>query len=207
MGSELRITGAGARLSCTGASAGKREFPAETPANLVDELFNARNKARFPKQDTHMTNAFWTTPGFGPMTRISTNFGEVPAQALRERDLVRTYGGNFLPVVWVDRIVLSEEFLMRHPDAMPVELHAGLFSHGLPKQPVVLSPGQVISPDPNSGPTVRQKVRDLLDRQGVERKSEDIFTYTRLHLGEPAYVCAEGLWVHLCPEVQQGRAA
>ena len=36
--------------------------------------------------------------GFGPMTRISTSFGELPAQALRVRDQVRTRNGGFKAV-------------------------------------------------------------------------------------------------------------
>ena len=32
----------------------------------------------------------WSLPGFGPMTRISTSFGEMHAQTLRERDVIRT---------------------------------------------------------------------------------------------------------------------
>ncbi len=154
-----------------------------------------------------MTQTFGRTPGFGPMTRVSTNFGEVPAQALRERDLVRTYGGDYLPILWVDRVMLNEDFLVRHPDALPIEMQAGFLSQGLPKQPITLAPGQMISPEPASGPSVRQAAGTFLGGRGVVQRSEDIITYTRFHLGKAAYVCSEGMWVHVCPDQQQGYAA
>jgi len=141
----------------------------------------------------------WTLPGFGPMTRVSTSFGEVHAQALRVRDQVRTKSGGFKPIVWLDRLVLEDEFLRRHPDALPVLIRANALGRGLPRQDITLSPRQPISPVANHLPPSARVAADLLQRPGVFRKTESTVTYTLFHCGEPQMVMVEKLWVSVSP--------
>lgn len=141
----------------------------------------------------------WSLPGFAPMTRITTSFGEVHAQALRERDLVRTRSGEFRPIRWIDRIVLDEEFLLRHPDALPVLIRANSLGRGFPRGDVMLSPRQPIAPLFNQLPGSAKTAADLLSRPGVYRKTENVVTYTLFHLGTPDYVMTERLWVYVAP--------
>lgn len=141
----------------------------------------------------------WTLPGFGPMSRVTTSFGDVHAQALRLRDLVRTKSGEFKPIVWLDRLVLEEEFLHRHPDALPVLIRAHALGRGLPRADLALSPRQPVSPVANRLPTSARTAADLLQRPGVFRKAETTVTYTLFHCGEPQLVMAERLWVSVSP--------
>jgi hypothetical protein len=133
------------------------------------------------------------------LTRITTSFGEVHAHALRERDLVRTRTGEFKPIRWIDRIVLDENFLARHPDAQPVLIRANALGRGLPRADIILSPRQPVAPLFNQLPGTAKTAADLLSRPGVYRKTENAITYTLFHLGAPDYVMTERFWVYVSP--------
>jgi len=159
----------------------------------------AAGPARGVRPERQVKPIQWSLPGFAPMTRITTSFGEVHAQALRERDLVRTRSGEFKPIRWIDRIVLDEEFLVRHPDALPVLIRANALGRGLPRADVMLSPRQPIAPLFNQLPGTAKTAADLLSRPGVYRKTENVVTYTLFHLGAPDYVMTERFWVYVAP--------
>jgi hypothetical protein len=129
------------------------------------------------------------------MVRIVTSFGPVPAQALRQRDLVRTRSGEFRKIEWVDRMVLDEGFLKSVHSALPVLIRAGSLGPGLPTNDIVVSPEQELCIAAPGMPPRHVVARELLSRPGVMRKPEQIFTYTRFHCGEPVEVQAEGLWL------------
>lgn len=141
----------------------------------------------------------WNTAGFAPMTRISTSFGEVPAQALRERDPVRTQTGEYLRIVWLDRIVLDEDFMSRHPEAHPVLIRAGAFRSNRPHRDILLSPGQKLCAEDRLVGGKMQAAHSLLGKPYVARKPEMMMTYTLFHLGKPANVRCEGVWVNVDP--------
>jgi hypothetical protein len=159
----------------------------------------AKAQVRPARPQRESSPLLWTLPGFAPLTRITTSFGEVHAQALRERDLVRTRSGEFKPIRWIDRIVLDEDYLRRHPDALPVLIRANSLGRGLPKADVMLSPRQPVAPALNQLPGNARTAADLLSRPGVYRKAENAITYTLFHLGAPDYVMTEKLWVHVAP--------
>ncbi len=140
----------------------------------------------------------WNLPGFGPMTRISTSFGEVHAQVLRQRDQIRTEQGTLKPIVWVDRMRLDSAFLAQVPDAHAILIRAGALGGGLPKADVIVSPEQKVG----LGRSVSDrfvKAKELLGRPGVLRKPEDMMTYTLFHCGEPVCVRMEGMWARVDP--------
>jgi hypothetical protein len=135
--------------------------------------------------------------GFGPLTRISTSFGEMHAQALRERDMVRTRNGGFVKIERVDRVVLDEGFLRYHPEALPIRIRAGAFGRNLPSHDVVLAPFQAISASqPITGARV-SRAMDALGRPSVMRVPETIITYTIIKCERPVSVLSEGLWIDL----------
>lgn len=144
-------------------------------------------------------SSVWTLPGFGPMTRISASFGDIPAQALRERDTIRTQQGTIKSVAWIDRVRLDSAFLELLPDAQPILIRSGALGNGLPKADVVLSPEQPISLGRHAHDLSFVKARDLCGRPGVLRKPEDMMTYTRFHCGESVCVRVEGLWAMVDP--------
>lgn len=143
----------------------------------------------------------WSLPGFGPLTRVTTSLGEVPAQALRERDLVRTRSGDFKRIEWIDRIVLDEEFLSLHPDAMPVHIRPNALGRGVPSHDVYLAPRQPIAPQANKlvGKAYDQGALSLIGRPGVFRKAEVMYTYTLFHVGEPATIQTSKMFVDIEP--------
>lgn len=137
--------------------------------------------------------------GFGPMTRISTSFGDMHAQTLRERDRVRTRSGEFRQIKWIDRIVLGEDYLKYHPNAQPILIRAGSLGLNLPKIDVMLAPFQPITRQQTFTGNAPKRAMDTLGRPNVVRKTEPMITYTRFHCGEPVSVLCEGIWVDVHP--------
>ena len=175
------------------------------PENVSATALSARHKGvedsreTLPQRDSQAGRGQWALPGFGPMLRILTSFGPVPAQALRQRDLIRTRSGEFRKIEWVDRMVLDEGFLQSVPSALPILIRAGALGPSLPASDVVVSPEQQVGiAAPGSAPRY-VAARELLSRPGVLRKPEQIFTYTRFHCGDLAEVQAEGLWLRADP--------
>ncbi len=141
----------------------------------------------------------WSLPGFGPMTRISTSFGEMHAQTLRERDVIRSGTGKLVPIQWVDRMLLDMDFLSVVTDAHAILIRAGSLGNGLPKADVVVSPCQKIATGRNPVDSQYIEAGKLVGRPGVLRKPEDMMTYTLFHCGEPVSVRMEGIWALVEP--------
>ena len=136
----------------------------------------------------------WDIPGFGPETRISTNFGEVPAKLLHERDRVRTANGTFKQIKWMRRIGLDADFMSKYPQAHPIVIQANAFGQGVPERDVIVSPHQKVQlrglkPDESA-----RLVADLEGRAKIMRKPVSTISYTLFHLGEAQLVRTEGLW-------------
>ena len=135
------------------------------------------------------------------MTRIRTSFGEFPAQALRERDMVRTRNGDFKEILWIDRIVLGEDFVRYHTDVLPIVLRAGSLAPNIPRKDIALAPFQAISRGQKFVGNPPRRAIDALRRPLVYRKPENMITYTVFHCGDPVSVECEGLWIDVIPEV------
>ncbi|MDJ0827860.1 MAG: Hint domain-containing protein [Rhodobacter sp.] len=138
--------------------------------------------------------------GFAPMTRISTSFGEVYAQALRKGDLVRTRTGGFLPIVWLDRILLDAAFLARHPAALPIQIRQGSLASGTPLRTIEVAPAQRLAAMHGVATQQGREASNLLAHPGVFRKPETGLSYTRFHLGRRAEVRSEGVWLITGPD-------
>jgi hypothetical protein len=136
---------------------------------------------------------FWTLPGFCGQARVTTSFGDLPLQALRLRDPLRTTSGNFAPVRHVDALKLDEEFLARFPDAQPILIRAGALGPGRPRSDILVSPHQRLGVGDTSFRPDFRMARDLLDRPGVIRRPEMLLTYYVFHCGEPQVVTIEGV--------------
>lgn len=159
-------------------------------ASSISEVRRPRPKPR---------SLSWDLPGFGPDTRISTSFGEVPAKLLHERDQVRTAAGSYKRIQWMRRVHLDEDFLKRYPQAFPVVIRAGAFGQGVPEADVVLSPSQKVQlrglrPDDSA-----RTVGELEGRPRIMRKPMPKISYTLFHVGEPALIRTEGLWAQTRP--------
>lgn len=169
----------------------------------------ASASARPPVADVEVSPSFepgdfvggrrWDFPGFAPLTRIETEFGDFPAQTLRVRDRVRTRKGPPAQIRWLDRVVLNEEFLHRHPDAQPILVPANALGHGLPRRDILLSPGQKIFAEGGFAPHRVVTAEALLDMGKARRKPETMITYTFLTCAAPVEVKVEGVWALLEP--------
>ena len=169
----------------------------ETPGDVLDPERAALRAAalaaraaalRMKPRPARAATPVWKMPGVGPMTPIPTMLGLMPAQALRERDLVRTIDGEFRPLVRVDRVILDEEFLSLHPEALPVLVRRDAYARGLPKTDLLLSPGQVVTPSRARHGEAATTALDLVGRPGVTRKAEAMFTYVILHVAMPTAI-------------------
>lgn len=140
----------------------------------------------------------WYLPGFSGKSKISTVFGELPIEALRPRDDLRTYSGASATVQLVDRIHLDDEFLRKQPSALPIRIPANAFGPGRPSQDMLLSPGQEICADAHVASSFA-KVGDLRSRFSPDLAQCAGLTYIRFHCSAPAIVRVDGLWVRVRP--------
>ena len=137
----------------------------------------------------------WPLPGIAPMTRVRTSFGDVHAAALRKGDEVLTRTGEFKPIVWLNRIHLDDHVLNLKPDSNPIVLAMGALGPGAPSSEIMVSPRQIIGADDVSGLSSAREASMLISRAGVRRLRETSLSYTMFHVGEPAEIYCEGLYL------------
>ncbi|WP_380991252.1 Hint domain-containing protein [Sedimentitalea sp. HM32M-2] len=136
----------------------------------------------------------WSLPGFDRRCRVSTSFGELPIQALRVRDRVKTLSGAYKEVVKIDEIRLDADFMARHTEAHPLHLRAGALGKGTPQRNILVSPAQIIC---TTGLVGAQKTGPASGFEGhpsIHRSQQTEMTYYRFHCAEPETVCIEGAW-------------
>lgn len=169
-------------------------------AKRIAEAAAAARKADGPRRKAApATGGSWDVPGFGPMTRIATDCGDFPAQALRVGDRVRTRQGPIRPIAWLDRLLLDEAFLQRHPEALPVLIRQGALGPRLPARDIVVSPAQVVfaaRAEPGARP---KRAVELTAGPRALRKAETSVSYTVFHCGAPEEVSVEGVWMPVAP--------
>lgn len=136
----------------------------------------------------------WSLAGFGVRARVGTTFGNLPIEALRVRDEVRSASGKTVRVQWIDKLHLDEDFLTKHPSADPVLIPANAFGCGRPMQDMLVSPQQVMSPDAHVA-TRFKTAHELCSQARAQRVKTTGLTYYRFHCGEPVVVRVEGVWV------------
>ncbi|MDE3027571.1 MAG: Hint domain-containing protein [Paracoccaceae bacterium] len=141
----------------------------------------------------------WQLPGFTAKTRIRTAFGEMPIEALRLRDEVRTSAGRILRVAWIDQIRLDEAYLQHHPEAQPFMIRANALDYGKPLRDLLISPRQEMSHGLANFQIRFATADSIKGRAGVFRRPGMAVTYYLFHCGEPATVFAEGVPVNVAP--------
>ena len=137
----------------------------------------------------------WPLPGLAPMTKVRTSFGDVHAVALRKGDLVETRSGEFKPIVWLNRVLLDQEFLNEKTDSNPIRIQAGSVGQAIPASDILVSPRQVVI----AGKKQRCEASDLIERAGVDQQRETGLSYTMFHLGDPEDVYCDGIYLHFEP--------
>ncbi len=147
----------------------------------------------------------WPLPGLAPMTRVETSFGKVHAVALRKGDPVKTRDGEFRKIVWLNRVLLDETLLSEKPDANPVLIAAGAMGPSSPAKDVMVSPRQQVCPTSMNSLESRAEAAALEGRAGVARQMETGLSYTMFHLGAPAEVECDGVYLLFEPPGTAGR--
>ena len=141
----------------------------------------------------------WTLPGFCGKAKVATSFGELPIEALRLRDPIKTISGSFMKVAWMDRIHLDEGFLSGFQDACPVRFQRGALGPNAPAEPTTMSPGQkVVIKREGEKPKVFSATK-LTQRPNIDRMLTTNATYYMFHVGEPALVLVNGMWCAVAP--------
>ena len=143
----------------------------------------------------------WNLPGFEAKCRVCTSFGDLPIEALRRRDLVKTFSGAYREVQWVDALHLDVDFLARYPQALPVLLRAKSLGGSYPARNMLVSPAQDIWQANASRGYEKRKAGELLDRPGFMTQQRSEITYYRFHCGEPVRACIEGSYFDIAPPV------
>ncbi len=140
----------------------------------------------------------WNLPGFGGKARVGTAFGDLPIEALRLRDEIRTISGSVVRVKWIDKVHLDASFICRHPSAIPVSIAANAFGVGKPMREMIVSPRQEVCSEAHVA-TRFMPADDLRPRYDVHKVQTAGVTYYRFHCGEPVIVRVEGVWVKIQP--------
>jgi len=142
----------------------------------------------------------WTLSGFHGKARVATIFGELPIEALRLRDELKTPLGRYLRVAWLDRINLDEDFLAGNRSAMPVLVRRNALARDVPKNDLMISPAQMLMVPEGRAPGKPRSGRDLEKRHpGVLHKPVNTITYYRFHCGQAVQVLVEGVWCPTAP--------
>lgn len=121
-------------------------------------------------------------------TRIMTQAGEVPVEALRVDDVVVTPDGRAVPVSWVGRRRID---CRKHPaphEVSPVRIRAHAFGEAVPARDLLVSPNHAIAFE-----DVLIPARLLVDGISVDRPEVDSIEYFHVELPAHDLLLAEGL--------------
>ena len=138
----------------------------------------------------------WNLPGFTGRVRVSTVFGDLPIEALRVRDQIRTSSGEFARVQWIDKLHIDADFLRKHPSAQPVVIPADSFGVGRPLKDMAVSPRQQVCADAHV-PTHFRPAANFCLIARAHRMQTTGLTYYRFHCGAPVTVRVEGVFVRV----------
>ncbi|SDZ20497.1 Hint domain-containing protein [Jannaschia faecimaris] len=150
-----------------------------------------------PKESPVATKRTWSLPGFGPGARVTTAFGDVPVEALRRRDPIKTRDGRFLGVQHLDIVRLDRRYLLTHPDAQPIEIQKDGLAPKIPIRTILMSGAQKISPLGRFDQVSAEIAADYVELGRAERKLHGYFTYYVFHCGERCTVNIDGIWIDL----------
>ncbi len=158
-----------------------------------------RSETTVPSEPVTGKAISWKLPGFDRRCRVSTIFGELPIEALRLRDQVKTLSGAYKQVQWIDEIRLDADFLRRHPEAHPIQLRARSLGGTQPGKNILVSPGQMLHATGLIGNIKKGLAAEFDGYPSINRLQQTEITYYRFHCGEPETVSIEGAWFCVSP--------
>jgi len=161
--------------------------------NALISRLSKLSDAKSQKADSTRGKTTWNQPGIHGKARILTSFGELPIEALRKRDMVKTARGDFLAVLHIEEFKLDRNFLEYHPDAQPISIRCGALGRALPKRDILISPEQKICLQADRFGDDPRKAIDLCGRAKIGRQSQNFVTYYQIALSCRAMVYVEGV--------------
>lgn len=155
----------------------------------------AAERVERPKPAEPAAEGAWKLAGILGPTRVTTDFGNVPAHLVRVGDRLRTRSGAYARVDTITEIKLDEDFIVRHPEARPVRIRKNSLKMGTPIQDVCLSPAQMVGMSWDSSTRREIAAANVCsERLGIDR-SLGMVAYYQFHLAAPALIHCEGIWV------------
>jgi hypothetical protein len=122
-------------------------------------------------------------------TRILTEHGEVPVEALVVGDRVRTHSRELRTVTWIGWRELSASALRRTPELAPIRIRRGTVADGVPHRDLLVSPDHGICVDGLLVPA-----RLLVNGMTIlPHRSGEPVTYWHVEVEDHAILLAEGL--------------
>lgn len=156
-------------------------------------------QSKIASKNTQPCAVVWNLPGFSGKAHVETMFGNLPIEALRVRDELRTSSGAITRVQWIDKLHLDEDYLKKHPSALPIRIAANSFGMGKPMQDLSVSPRQEVCPNAHAA-TSFLRAEELRSRFNAHCIQSAVgTTYYRFHCGEPVVIRVEGVWVIVRP--------
>lgn len=129
-------------------------------------------------------------PCFAAGTRIETEDGARPVEALAVGDRVRRLDGSLAPVIWIGSRAVD---CRRHPApeaVRPIRIAADAFGDGVPSRPLLLSPDHAVWSE-----GVLIPVKHLVNGTSIRQITPETVQYFHVELAEHAVIFAEGLAV------------
>lgn len=164
-----------------------------TPADNKD-LLRAADKSELKSSDG-AADPEWRLQGILAKTRVTTNFGKVPAHLIHVGDRIRTRAGRYLPVKNIEVYKLDREYIERHSEALPVLIQQGAIDGKYPTQDVLLSPEQLVTLDGKHARADMVHAREIPRSRRTFDPSLGVVAYYKFTLEEPAEIYCEGVWV------------
>ena len=150
-----------------------------------------------PAQSRSKPSPVWAIPGVGGSTPVTTEIGQIPAHLVRQGDRLRTYDGDFLPVLKIDAVIMDEEFYSLRSDARPVKIPARSLGSGLPFSDVEVSPAQGVLCPGDLDKRRERPARELSQTQAPFDPSLGHYAFYIFELCRPASIQCAGVWVRL----------
>ena len=180
-------TGALLAISASGVSNVQQIDLTPDHDGRYDLTVRLHGDAAAPRSDTYAL-AFAPVACFVQATRIATATGDVPVEALRAGDRVRSAFGGTVPVVWLGWRRVDCRTHPRPREVLPIRISASAFAPGQPARDLLLSPDHAVHVD-----DVLIPVRCLVNGTTIRQEAVVAVTYFHVELPTHDVILAEGL--------------
>jgi hypothetical protein len=143
--------------------------------------------ADFVVTDPPANTTIALVPCFTEGTRILTDRGSMPVEALRVGDYLVRHDGIVAPIVWIGRRRLDLRRHLRPETVRPIVIEAGAVCDGVPSRALMISPDHALY---LSGHLVPAKA--LLNGVTIRQVRRREVTYFHVELAAHAVIYAEG---------------